>query len=170
MRFTSLIVELIRARPRLVVWLVVLLQAGLWLILPLLLYRSPPRELATLLAFGPEYQVGTDLGPPLAFLLAHIAVRAPGNHVLGVYLLAQRVVRMVERGRTVAADDVGCDRTAAARRRIRRCHPARAAHADVARSALFAAGDRRPGATLSDLAAPLGYSGRAAVTRDRRSQ
>ena len=59
MRFTSLVVELIRARPRLVVWLVVLLQAALWLILPLLLYRSPPGDLATVLAFGREYQVGT---------------------------------------------------------------------------------------------------------------
>jgi Dolichyl-phosphate-mannose-protein mannosyltransferase len=89
MRFTSLVVELIRARPRLVVWLVVLLQAGLWLLLPLLLYRSPPGELATVLAFGREYQVGTDLGPPLAFWLADIAFRAAGNHVFGVYLLAQ---------------------------------------------------------------------------------
>ena len=59
MRFTSLVVELIRARPRLVVWLVVLLQAALWLILPMLLYRSPPGDLATVLAFGREYQVGT---------------------------------------------------------------------------------------------------------------
>ena len=89
MRFTSLVVELIRARPRLVVWLVVLLQAALWLILPLLLYRSPPGDLATVLAFGREYQVGTDLGPPLAFWLADIAYRAVGNHVFGVYLLAQ---------------------------------------------------------------------------------
>src|SRR3954471_1729542 len=89
MRFTSLVVELIRARPRLVVWLVVLLQAALWLILPLLLYRSPPGVLATVLAFGREYQVGTDLGPPLAFWLADIAFRAGGNHVFGVYLLAQ---------------------------------------------------------------------------------
>src|SRR3981189_2496842 len=89
MRFTSLVVELIRARPRLLVWLVVLLQAALWLILPLLLYRSPPGELATVLAFGREYQVGTDLGPPLAFWLADIAFRAAGNHVFGVYLLAQ---------------------------------------------------------------------------------
>src|SRR4029077_17303716 len=32
MRFTSLIIELIRARPRLVVWIVVLLQAALWLL------------------------------------------------------------------------------------------------------------------------------------------
>ncbi len=89
MRFTSLVVELIRARPRLVVWLVVLLQAALWLMLPVLLYRSPPGELATVLAFGREYQVGTYFGPPLAFWLADIAFRAVGNHMFGVYLLAQ---------------------------------------------------------------------------------
>src|ERR1700754_4661580 len=89
MRFTSLVVELIRARPRLVVWLVVLLQAALWLVLPVLLYRSPPGELATVLAFGRESQVGTWFGPPLAFWLADIAFRAVGNHMFGVYLLAQ---------------------------------------------------------------------------------
>jgi dolichyl-phosphate-mannose-protein mannosyltransferase len=89
MRFTSLVVELIRARPRLVVWLVVLAQAGLWLVLPMLLYRSPPGDLATVLAFGREYQVGTWLGPPLAFWLADIAFRAAGNTMFGVYLLAQ---------------------------------------------------------------------------------
>jgi hypothetical protein len=89
MRFTSLVIELIRARPRLVVWLVVLLQAALWLVVPLLLYRSPPGDLATVLAFGREYQVGTDLGPPLAFWFADIAFRAAGNHMIGVYLLAQ---------------------------------------------------------------------------------
>src|SRR6195952_3786899 len=89
MRFPSLIMELIRARPRLVVWLVVLAQAALWLILPLLLYRSPPGDVATVLAYGREYQVGTDLGPPLAFWLADIAFRAAGNHIFGVYLLAQ---------------------------------------------------------------------------------
>jgi hypothetical protein len=89
MRFTSLVIELIRARPRLVVWIVVLFQAALWLILPMLLYRSPPGDLATVLAFGREYQVGTDLGPPLAFWLADIAFRAAGNHIFGVYLLAQ---------------------------------------------------------------------------------
>ncbi|NOJ38287.1 glycosyltransferase family 39 protein [Bradyrhizobium australiense] len=89
MRFTSLVVELIRARPRLVVWLVVLVQAALWLLLPMLLYRSPPGDLATALAFGREYQVGTWLGPPLAFWLTDIAFRAAGNHMFGVYLLAQ---------------------------------------------------------------------------------
>jgi hypothetical protein len=89
MRFTSLVVELIRARPRLVVWIVVLAQAGLWLLLPMLLYRSPPGDVATALAFGREYQVGTWLGPPLAFWLADIAFRAAGNNMFGVYLLAQ---------------------------------------------------------------------------------
>ena len=89
MRFTSLIIELIRARPRLVVLIVVLLQAALWLVLPLLLYRSPPADLATVLAYGREYRVGTDLGPPLAFWLADIAFRSAGNHMFGVYLLAQ---------------------------------------------------------------------------------
>src|SRR3984893_10697442 len=89
MRFTSLIIELIRARPRLVVWLVVLLQAALWLIVSLLLYRSPPGDLAMVVAYGREYQVGTGLGPPLAFWLADIAFRAAGNHMFGVYLLAQ---------------------------------------------------------------------------------
>jgi hypothetical protein len=89
MRFTSLVVELIRARPRLVVWIAVLAQAMLWLMLTLVLYRSPPGDVATALAFGREYRVGTDLGPPLAFWLADIAFRAAGNHVFGVYLLAQ---------------------------------------------------------------------------------
>jgi hypothetical protein len=89
MRFTSLIIELIRARPRLVVWLVITLQALMWLMVSLLLYRSPPGDLATMIAFGREYQVGTDMGPPLAFWLADIAYRAAGNHMFGVYLLAQ---------------------------------------------------------------------------------
>ena len=89
MRFTSLVIELIRARPRLVVWIVVLFQAALWLIVSLLFYCSPPGNLATVLAFGREYQVGTDLGPPLAFWLADIAYRAAGNHMFGVYVLAQ---------------------------------------------------------------------------------
>jgi Dolichyl-phosphate-mannose-protein mannosyltransferase len=89
MRFTSLVVELIRARPRLVVWIVVLLQAAVWLFVALVFYSSPPGDLATVLAYGREYQVGTDLGPPLAFWLADIAFRAAGNHLIGVYFLSQ---------------------------------------------------------------------------------
>ena len=89
MRFTSLVIELIRARPRLIVWIAVLLQAAMWLFVALVFYRSPPGSLATLLAFGREYQVGTDLGPPLPVWLADIAYRAAGGHMFGVYVLAQ---------------------------------------------------------------------------------
>lgn len=88
MRFTSLVVELIRARPRLVVVIVVLCQAVLWLGVAVLFYRSPPGQLATGIAFGREYQVGTDLGPPLTFWLSDIAYRVAGNHVFGVYVVA----------------------------------------------------------------------------------
>jgi dolichyl-phosphate-mannose-protein mannosyltransferase len=89
MRFTSLIVELVRARPKLVAWLVTLIAAGIWLIVPLLLYSSAPGDVADVLAFGREYVLGTDLGPPLAFWLADIAFRFAGNHMIGVYLLSQ---------------------------------------------------------------------------------
>ncbi len=89
MRFTSLIVELIRARPRLVFWIVVLTQSALWLIVPLLFFGSPPGNLATVLAYGHQYQVGSELGPPLAFWLADVAFRLAGGHMFGVYLLAQ---------------------------------------------------------------------------------
>jgi hypothetical protein len=89
MQFTSLAIELIRARPRLAFWVVVLLQAALWLMVPVLLYRGPPDDLALVLAYGREFQVGTEYGPPLAFWLADIAYRAAGNHMFGVYLLAQ---------------------------------------------------------------------------------
>lgn len=89
MRFTSLIVELIRARPRLIFWILVLAQAALWLFLPWFVYGSPPGDVATVLAFGREYQVGTHLGPPLAFWLADIAFRLAGGYIFGVYLAAQ---------------------------------------------------------------------------------
>jgi hypothetical protein len=89
MRFTSLIVELVRARPRLIFWIVVLSLAALWFILPMLLYASPPGEVTTVLAFGREYQVGTHLGPPAAFWLADVAFRLAGGHMFGVYILAQ---------------------------------------------------------------------------------
>jgi 4-amino-4-deoxy-L-arabinose transferase-like glycosyltransferase len=89
MRFTSLIVELIRARPVLVFWLVALAQAALWFILPALLYSSPPSDVALNLAYGREYLLGSVQGPPLSFWLADIAFRVAGNSILGVYLLSQ---------------------------------------------------------------------------------
>ncbi len=89
MRFTSLIVELIRARPRLTFWLVALAQALLWFVVPLAIYGAPPDNLATVLAVGREYRVGTAFGPPLAFWLADLSLKLTGGHLAGVYLLAQ---------------------------------------------------------------------------------
>jgi 4-amino-4-deoxy-L-arabinose transferase-like glycosyltransferase len=89
MRFTSLIVELVRAKPRWIFWSAVLALALVWLVLPAILYLSPPGNVPTVLAFGHEYQVGTTLGPPLSFWLADIAFRLVGGYAFGVYLLAQ---------------------------------------------------------------------------------
>lgn len=89
MRFTSLIVELMRARPRLMFWIAALFVAALWLAIPALLYRSPPGDVALTLVYGREYPLGTPLGPPLAFWLADIAFRLSGNSIFGVYVLAQ---------------------------------------------------------------------------------
>src|SRR3569623_2461862 len=92
MRFTSLIVELVRAKPRWIFWSAVLALALVWLVLPTILYLSPPGNVPTVLAFGHEYQVGTALGPPLSFWLADMAFRLVGGYAFGVYLLAQSCV------------------------------------------------------------------------------
>jgi 4-amino-4-deoxy-L-arabinose transferase-like glycosyltransferase len=89
MLYVSIFVELLRSRPSLAVWLAALAQALLWLLVPSLFYAAPPGELANVLAVGREFQLGTDLGPPLAFWLAEIAFDATGHSVVGVYLLSQ---------------------------------------------------------------------------------
>lgn len=89
MRFTSLVVELIRSRPGVVFWVAVLTQALLWFAVPMVFYTSPPGETAIVLAIGREYLLGTIDGPPLAFWIGDIAFKLAGNSMLGVYLLAQ---------------------------------------------------------------------------------
>jgi len=89
MLYVSIFVELLRSRPSLAVWLAALAQALLWLLVPSLFYAAPPAELANVLVVGREFQLGTDLGPPLAFWLAEIAYDATGHSVIGVYLLSQ---------------------------------------------------------------------------------
>jgi 4-amino-4-deoxy-L-arabinose transferase-like glycosyltransferase len=90
MIWVSLVLEVLRARPRLVVLLAALIQALMWTLVPTLFYGAPPGDLASLLAFGREYQLGTQFGPPLAFWLGDIAHRAAG--MFGVYALAQACV------------------------------------------------------------------------------
>jgi hypothetical protein len=92
MHTASLIVELIRARPRHVVWALAIVQAAIWFLIPILVYAAPPGEVPRLLAIGREFQLGTGFGPPLAYWLAEIAFRIFFNSVVGVYALAQACI------------------------------------------------------------------------------
>lgn len=91
MLYVSLIIESLRARPRLMFWTAALAQALLWTLVPTLFYAAPPGDLPIVLAVGHEFQLGTDLGPPLAFWLADIAFHLTGS-MFGVYLLSQACV------------------------------------------------------------------------------
>src|SRR5256886_6696417 len=89
MLYVSIFVELLRSRPSLAVWLAALAQGLLWLLVPSLFYAGPPGDLPSVLAVGHEFQLGTYLGPPLAFWLAELAYGLAGRSLVGVYLLAQ---------------------------------------------------------------------------------
>ena len=90
MFYVPLYVELLRSRPLLVFWPAVLLQAAIWIAVPMLFYSAPPEGLAQLLAIGHEWRFDAGVGPPLAYWLAEIAFRAAG--MFGVYTLAQLCV------------------------------------------------------------------------------
>jgi 4-amino-4-deoxy-L-arabinose transferase-like glycosyltransferase len=83
----SLFIELLRAQPVTIFWIATLAQAALWWLFPILFYLGPPGDLAETLAIGHEFQLGSYLGPPLAFWVADIAFRVLGS--AGVYLLSQ---------------------------------------------------------------------------------
>jgi hypothetical protein len=85
--FVSLPVELLRSRPRAVLWTAVLAQAALWLVVPAFFYASPPGQVADILAVGHRFPLGGAFGPPLAFWPAEIAFRLLG--LFGIYLLSQ---------------------------------------------------------------------------------
>jgi 4-amino-4-deoxy-L-arabinose transferase-like glycosyltransferase len=89
MLYVSIFVELLRSRPALAVWIAAILQALLWILVPALFYSAPPGDVPNVLAVGHEFQLGTYLGPPLAFWLAELAFQAAGRHLFGVYVLSQ---------------------------------------------------------------------------------
>ena len=95
MHYVSLIIEFLRGRPKLVFWSVALTQATLWTVLPSLFYSAPPGDVPLLLAIGHEFQLGSYLGPPLAFWLGELAFRVAGS--FGVYLLAQACIVLTYR-------------------------------------------------------------------------
>src|SRR5262245_23785555 len=85
----SLLIEILRTKPRLMFWLAALTQALLWLLVPTLFYSAPPGDVADVLAIGREMSFVSAQGSPLAYWLADIALRATGGRMIGVYLLAQ---------------------------------------------------------------------------------
>ena len=87
MLHVSIFVEGLRSQPRVMFWLAVIAQAAIWWLVPTIFYSAPPGALPEVLAVGHEFQLGTDLGPPLAFWLAEIAYTVGG--LAAVYLLAQ---------------------------------------------------------------------------------
>jgi hypothetical protein len=89
MLYVSIFVELLRSRPQLAVSLAVFIQATLWFLVPTLFYAGPPGDLPLVLAVGHEYQLGSYLGPPLAFWFAELAFEVAGRRLFGVYLLSQ---------------------------------------------------------------------------------
>jgi 4-amino-4-deoxy-L-arabinose transferase-like glycosyltransferase len=92
MLHVSIFVELLRSRPSLAVWIAALAQALLWTLVPSMFYAGPPGDVPNVLAVGHEFQLGTYLGPPLAFWLAELAFDLAGRSLVGVYLLSQACV------------------------------------------------------------------------------
>ncbi|MFY9622765.1 MAG: glycosyltransferase family 39 protein [Rhodoplanes sp.] len=90
MLHVSLFVELLRSRPRFMMWAATLAQAALWWLVPVIFYSAPPGDLALTIAVGGEFNLGSFWGPPLAYWLANIAFVIAG--MPGVYLLAQACV------------------------------------------------------------------------------
>lgn len=89
MLHVSIIVELLRSRPALTVWIAAFLQAAVWTLVPAAFYAGPPGNLPFVLAVGHEFQFGTYLGPPLAFWLAEVVFRLSGRSFFAIYLLSQ---------------------------------------------------------------------------------
>ena len=90
MLHVSLFIEGLRSRPRAIFWLAALIQAAIWWLVPTIFYAAPPGTLPEVLAIGHELQLGTDMGPPLAFWLAEIVYMISG--IAGVYLLSQACI------------------------------------------------------------------------------
>src|SRR6516225_7615580 len=87
MFYVPLYIELLRSRPHWMFWFAALVQAFIWLVVPVVFYFAPPGDLAQLLAIGHEFRFDGGVGPPLAYWLGEIAFRFGG--LFAVYLLAQ---------------------------------------------------------------------------------
>ena len=59
MMHVSLIVEALRAHPRLMFWVAALAQAAVWTLVPTLFYAAPPGDVPLVLAVGREWLAGS---------------------------------------------------------------------------------------------------------------
>lgn len=89
MLYVSIFVELLRSRPALAVSIAALVQGTLWALVPSFFYWAPPADVATAVAVGHEFRLGTYLGPPLAFWIADAAFVLAGRSMIGLYVLSQ---------------------------------------------------------------------------------
>ena len=89
MLYVSILIELLRSRPALAVWIAAGAQAMVWTLVPAWFYSGPPGNLPAVLAVGHEFQFGTYLGPPLAFWLAEAVFRLTGRSLFAIYALSQ---------------------------------------------------------------------------------
>jgi 4-amino-4-deoxy-L-arabinose transferase-like glycosyltransferase len=89
MLYVSIFVELLRSRPALAVWAAAGAQALVWTLVPTWFYSAPPGNLPAVLAVGHEFQLGTYLGPPLAFWVAEVVFRITGRSLFALYALSQ---------------------------------------------------------------------------------
>ena len=62
----SLLIEILRTRPRLIFWLAALTQTFLWFVVPTIFYSAPPGDVADVVAVGRELAFSAGSGPPLA--------------------------------------------------------------------------------------------------------
>src|SRR5437588_822421 len=99
MLYVSIIVELLRARPALTVWIAVCAQAAIWTLVPGWFYAGPPGNVPMVLAIGHEFQAGSYLGPPLAFEAGLILLTTSA----GALLIGLMVLFTVANTRTRAA-------------------------------------------------------------------
>jgi hypothetical protein len=92
MLYVSILVELLRSRPAAAALGAALLQGLLWTLVPTFFYAGPPGDVPIVLAVGHEFQLGSYLGPPLAFWLAELAFAITGRSLFGIYALSQACV------------------------------------------------------------------------------
>jgi hypothetical protein len=90
----SIVIELLRSRPQLVVWSAIVGQALLWVGVPALIYPTAPGNLPLLLAVGHDWRLGSPLGPPLASWVAELSFELTGRGRFGLYALSQICVAL----------------------------------------------------------------------------